>query len=115
MTNITETVQSALTASGNGQYFSYAAPVIEALEQREANAVGYLTRFAVTQGMDEDQVNDVLVQAGLVEPTPEPVYDGGTPGGVQDEDSLSLTAQVAHLAGIVERLVQAAASRGLRI
>jgi hypothetical protein len=111
MTNITETVQSALTSAGYGQYASYAAPVIEALEQREENAVAVLREKGMALGASEDQIDEVLTEAGLIEPTPEADF---TLVG-QDEDSLSLTAQVAHLAGVVERLVQAAASRGLRI
>jgi len=112
MTNIRETVTTSLQSAGYGQYTSYAAPVIEALEQREAQAVEVLTSYAEGQGLSFETIRPVLEEAGLVEPLPEPV---GTVAGGMDEDSLSLTAQVAHLANIVERLVQAAASRGLRI
>jgi len=114
MTNIRETITTSLQSAGYGQYTSYAAPVIEALEQREAQAVEVLTSYAVGQGLSFEQIRPVLEEAGLVEPLPEPEPVGTVAGGM-DEDSLSLTAQVAHLANIVERLVQAAASRGLRI
>lgn len=108
MQTITETVQSALTEAGNGSYMSYAAPVIAALEAREQEITDALTEIAVDKGLSSDEANAVLVQAGLVQPAPEPEAALG-------EDSLSLQAEVSRLGGLVQRLIDAAAARGLRI
>jgi hypothetical protein len=108
MQTITETITSALQSAGYGQYTSYAAPVIEALEARQAEQVEALTAYAQERGVSAEEVRPVFVEAGLVEPMPEPEATLG-------EDSLSLQAEVSRLGGLVQRLIDAAAARGLRI
>lgn len=105
MQDIRTTVTESLTSAGYGSYTSYAAPVIAALEARQQEQADLLTQFAVQQGMSEAQAKAALQGVGLVDPDPEPEATVTAEGG---ED------RIGRLEALVERLVGAAHSAGLR-
>ena len=72
MSNIRETVQTALTEAGHGQYMSYAEGVIAALEAREEQMAESLVAFAESQGLSNAQAWTALEEAGFTAPQPEP-------------------------------------------
>jgi hypothetical protein len=107
MSTIRETVQTSLNQSGNGRYMSYAEPVIAALEAREQAAVDIVREAARADGLNPRRVTDVLVEAGLIEPAPEPIV---TEAG----DNSGVVAMVGEIRQTVERLAQFARQHGFR-
>lgn len=112
MSTIRNTVESTLTEQGQGSYLSYAEPVVAALEAREEAIVTAVRQVATSKGLGDSEVDVVLEQVGLVEPTPEPepvnaLSDNGSEGEVL---SLLRTIQAE-----VEALKTAARRHGVTV
>ena|SRR5690348_677289 len=111
MSTIRETVEQNL-ASG---YVHYATNALNALEEREAEAIEVMRNFALDKGLSEDEFNEVLIEAGLREPEPEP--ETVVPQGdlTVEEQISALTAQVANLTTTVNTALEAARRQGVHI
>lgn len=72
MSTIRQTIESALDPSIVRSYSAYIGGVVEALEEREAEALDTLRAYAEEQGVSSHEVDSLFVSAGLVEPEPEP-------------------------------------------
>lgn len=67
---ISETVNTALSANGLGSYMSHARPVVESLQNREAEIAESLIGFATSAGMPETEAVAAIREAGLYMPPP---------------------------------------------
>ena len=68
--SIQETVNAALQNNGLGSYMSHARPVVDSLQDREAEIAESLISFAVAQGMDETAATAACREVGLYLPPP---------------------------------------------
>ena len=68
--SISETVNTALTANGLGSYMSHARPVVDSLQEREAEIAESLIGFATSAGMPEVEAVAAIREAGLYLPPP---------------------------------------------
>ena len=68
MSTIRDTATTLLQQRGMGSYVSQAEPIIEGLEARDAVIVERLTDYAVGMGVDESEVDQLLVEVGLRAP-----------------------------------------------
>jgi hypothetical protein len=107
MTDIRETVQTALTQAGNGQYMSYAGPVIAALQEREYAIADELVRYAEQQGLPREQARQGLGSSGLmIRPAAVQSASNGATGSLSESQTDEL-AKIRHdAAGLVERIDQ---------
>lgn len=64
------TIRDVVNDNVAAQYRSYAESAIQALEAREAEAVETLREAASSAGISSEAMNEVLVDAGLMEETP---------------------------------------------
>lgn len=92
--SIRDTITVALAEHGLTRYAHDAEPVIQALEAREDGIIASLREQAVTLGATEEQVDTILVNAGLMEP--EPV--------VQVEQEGDLEARVSRMEEAINEL-----------
>lgn len=106
MSTIQNTVQSALSDNGLGQYASHAEPVVAALQEREDAIVQALREVASSKGLGSHETDILLETVGLIEPTPEPE---------PASDNGDLAAQVERLARQVNALITAAGRHGVRV
>ena len=67
---ISDTVNTALSANGLGSYMSHARPVINSLQEREAEIAESLIGFATSAGMPETEAVAAIREAGLWMPPP---------------------------------------------
>jgi hypothetical protein len=67
---ISETVNTALSANGLGSYMSHARPVVESLQNREAEIAESLIGFATSAGLPETEAVAAIREAGLYMPPP---------------------------------------------
>lgn len=76
MSNIRNIVTSAVSNAGYSDALSsygfVVDRVVEALEQKAENVADFLVREGRDLGATEEQVKEILVQSGLIEPEPEP-------------------------------------------
>lgn len=98
MSSIRNTIAEAL---GNDEsvlrsYSQYIDDAVEALEDREENALAVIDRLGQALGASEEDINDILVAAGLREPTPEPTFD--------EQDNVDLIERMNTLIDAVERV-----------
>lgn len=114
MSTISNVVATTLSERGQSAYFSYAEPVVAALEAREDAIVTALRQVATSKGLSEADTGVILEQVGLVEPTPEP-----TPEPVSADngsDTLAeVLATVRSLQSDIEGLKTAARRHGVTV
>lgn len=108
---IEETVQSTLQSRGQGSYLSYAAPVVQALVEREQGISATLIEKATEADLDFD-VKAFLTEIGLSvtpEPEPEPEPEAAT----EDEGDLAaIRRMLGSLAEKVEAMTTFARRHG---
>jgi 2-hydroxychromene-2-carboxylate isomerase len=117
--SIRETVQTALDRAGYGQYSTYAAPILAALEEREQGIADSI-RDAADQAGLSDQADAILSEVGLPDRKvvePEPLYDTGNVSTGFDMASLNdaLERALRPIQDQVHRLTEAARSRGISV
>ena len=119
-TNPRAAITGVMQAQGLSGYSSYAEPVITALEEYLAEpttegfdrdrAAEVLRSYAERAGANMDEVETVLIEAGLVD---EPVIE--EPEAPFQEGGSDLAAMVRTLTEQVQALTAAAARHGVRI
>ena len=67
---ISDTVSAALTRHGLGSYMSQARPVVDDLQNREAEIAESLIGFATSAGMPEAEAVAAIREVGLYMPPP---------------------------------------------
>ena len=97
MSTIRETATTLLQQRGMGSYVNQAEPVIEALEARDAVIAERLTDYAVEAGVDEDEVQRLLTEVGLMAPRPIRAVANGV-GSSADEQA------PAWAQGLIDRI-----------
>lgn len=99
MSNIRQTIEAVLPSNIVSSYSTYVNDVVNALEQREERAIEVLVSGGVQMGAREEQINGLLIDAGLREvPEPEPEPVAAEPQSVE--------AMIASLAEKVDSLVE---------
>lgn len=98
MSSIRNTITETLRSNGLSSYARSAEPVIAALEEREQGALDVIQQKGVALGATVEQIESILIEAGLVEPTPEPEVTNAEPQ--------TLEAMIASLTETVQGLVQ---------
>lgn len=83
MSTINETVTTALANNGLRQYERQAAPVVQALVQREQAIAATLIQAAVDNGIDRDQAVRVFEGAGLALPQGQNAVGGDDLGSIR--------------------------------
>jgi hypothetical protein len=83
MSSARSTIESVLEAHIVRQYPNYVDPVVRAFEDRDADICESLRQQGVALGAREEDIEQVLVQAGLVEPAPEPEAVNAEPQSVE--------------------------------
>lgn len=114
--NVAEIVTETLQSEGRAQYVSYASGVISAIEEKVDGAVAHLTDFAVSRGLSEEQIESVLIEAGLVTPEPEAeqVEEFETIGEGIDAVIATIAASMQEVNQTLNGLVGFARNHGFR-
>lgn len=115
MSTIHDTVSHALRETGLGDYINRAAPVIEALQRREAENSTQLLAWAEEFNLDSETVRDRLADLGLeLEPEEDEdsEEDGGPEEDEEDEDPEDLSDRLDRLISRVNELTEFARRNG---
>lgn len=128
MTNLKNTLDSALPAGAQAAYPREYAAVLAALTERDHNLTDLIAREVSRHfGVTEEQVKSQLASAGMAlrpAPEPEPVPDMAAFEAALTEDAPAPKAkkgkkgkksEVAKLAKVVNKLVKAAQRHGVSI
>lgn len=124
MTNLKNTVDSALPVGAQAAYPREYAAVMDALNERDYRLTDLIaTEVSRRLGVTEEQVKDQLVAAGMeVRPAPEPepvpdmaAFEADVAPAKKAKKSKGKKSEVAKLAKVVDQLVKAARRHGVSI
>jgi hypothetical protein len=104
MSTIHDTVSHALRETGLGDYISRAAPVIEALQRREAENSTQLLAWAEEFNLDSETVRDRLADLGL-ELEPEEDEDSEEDEGPEEDEDPEEQVGDGDLSDRLDRLI----------
>lgn len=114
MSTIRNTVESLATAVPS-THRHIVESVITALEEREQGALDVIQQKGVALGATTEQIEAILIEAGLVEPTPEPEpVVNAEPQDVQAQIA-SLADELRTLSTTLNNALAAARRQGVRI
>lgn len=95
MSNVNEVVTEAMQEHGLGGYQDRAAPVIEALSERDEEIADRLIAFATDQGLSEEQARNLMIEVGLLS-RPAPVAVADVPEDGASSDTNAILARIEN-------------------